>query len=48
MNGTMYGMGSIGSGDGMANGFNNNFQNNDQQFMVKDPKLLTKSTINGQ
>ena len=40
MNGTMYGMGSLGSGldDGGA-GMN-------PQTMTKDPKLLTKSTIN--
>jgi hypothetical protein len=44
MNGTMYGMASIGSGEGM--GYNNIGQN-EQHFMGKDPKLLTKSTING-
>ena len=41
MNGTMYGMGSLGSGldDGGGTGMN-------PRAPTKDPKLLTKSTIN--
>ena len=40
MNGTMYGMGSLGSGaDEIA------APNINAPPMVKDPKLLTKSTI---
>jgi hypothetical protein len=42
MNGTMYGMGSLGSGADEAMGPTHN-----GPPMVKDPKLLTKSTIGG-
>ena len=41
MNGTMYGMGSLGSGVDDAGG--RGFQ---APIITKDPKLLTKSTIN--
>ena len=41
MNGTMYGMGSLGSGVDDAGGRGMN-----AQTITKDPKLLTKSTIN--
>ena len=42
MNGTMYGMGSLGSGADEAKGPANN-----AAPMGKDPKLLTKSTMGG-